>query len=180
MIDAKTYTVTVQFGNYDGDDCFEARVREFPEIREYADTFEEAYQLAVDTIGIICEHTLEKGLKCPAPLVPNDEYSGRVTLRLPISLHQKLAADADLEGISLNQQIVNLLCYAQGMHDGSRALEMQAEKVAARFEKALVITYDYRSSVEHRVGMGTGQAQPLSGPSQLYPNKKMTAEKAYH
>jgi len=40
---------------------------------------------------------------------PANAYSGRVTLRLPKSLHEQLSLMADREGISLNSQINHLL-----------------------------------------------------------------------
>lgn len=49
----------------------------------------------------------------PAPIIPADDFSGRVTLRLAKSLHRSLAQAADREGVSLNQHLTNILnCYA--------------------------------------------------------------------
>lgn len=49
----------------------------------------------------------------PAPIIPADDFSGRVTLRLAKSLYRSLAQAADREGVSLNQHLTNILnCYA--------------------------------------------------------------------
>jgi predicted HicB family RNase H-like nuclease len=183
MIDAKKYTISVQFGNFDGNECFEARVREFPEIREYADTFDEAYNLAVDSVEIICQHNFEKGIACPAPFEFNDDFSGRVTLRLPISLHRKLSINADIENVSLNQLIVSQLYYALGAQDACNEVAKQAVKVANQIGNVFVSTYEHRNVsvyAYHSVDVVTEQAQSASEPSQLYPRKKAAAEKAYH
>ncbi len=50
MIDLNACSVRVRRRSIDGEDIYEARVRELPDVAEYADTAEEAYALAVDTI----------------------------------------------------------------------------------------------------------------------------------
>ena len=107
-------TITVRKGEFDGETCFEASVRELPDVAEYADTADEAYALAVDTIETTQAALAEQGRSMPAPYIPADDFSGRVTLRLPRSLHRTLFEVADAEGVSLNQQIVNVLSYWSG------------------------------------------------------------------
>lgn len=114
MTDASTYNITVRKGVFDGEACFQATVRELPDVAEYADTAEEAYELAVDTIETTQAMLSEQGHGVPAPYVPADDFSGRVTLRLPRSLHRALYHAAESEGVSLNQQIVNVLSYWSG------------------------------------------------------------------
>lgn len=114
MIDAMAYNITVRKGHFEGEVCFEARVSELPDIAEYADTFEEAYELALDSIETTAEIFMEKGMEMPVPMVPAADFSGRVTLRLPKSLHRSLALVADQEGVSLNQHLVNVLSYFSG------------------------------------------------------------------
>ncbi|WP_294030805.1 type II toxin-antitoxin system HicB family antitoxin [Thiolapillus sp.] len=114
MIDPHAYNITVRRGDFEGELCFEARVKELPDLAEYGDTFEEAYQLAIDAIETTAEIFAEKGKAMPMPKDVPDEYSGRVTLRLPISLHRALAEAAENEGVSLNQHLVNTLAYFSG------------------------------------------------------------------
>jgi len=114
MNDAKKYGITVRFGVYDGDECFEARIAELPNVAEYADSFEEAYELALDTIATTAVMLAEQGRSMPAPAQPADDYSGRVTLRLPKSLHRGLACKAENEGVSLNSMLVSVLSAFRG------------------------------------------------------------------
>ena len=119
MIDPSKYTITVRKGLFDDEECFEARVAELPDVAEYADSFDEAYALAIDTIettATICE---QLGKTMPVPFVPADNYSGRVTLRLPKSLHRALAKAANSEGVSLNQHLTNVLNYYSGYASGT-------------------------------------------------------------
>jgi antitoxin HicB len=47
------------------------------------------------------------------PLPSNDDsYSGKLLVRMPKSLHRRLAETAENEGVSLNQYIVSLLSAA--------------------------------------------------------------------
>lgn len=109
-----SYNITVRRANFDGEVFFEARVKELPDVAEYADTADEAYALAIDTIEATAEIFAEKGKAMPAPYEPADDFSGRVTLRLAKSLHRSLTEGAEEEGVSLNQHIVNILSYSSG------------------------------------------------------------------
>ena len=113
-MNAADYGVTIRRGAFEGEVCFEARVQELPDIVEYADTYEEAYQLAMDAIATTAEVFAEKGRRMPEPVQVNDDYSGRVTLRIPKTLHASLARRADLEGVSLNHLLVSALAAFRG------------------------------------------------------------------
>ena len=67
--------------------------------------WQEAYALAIDTIETAAAMFSESGRAFPLPAQPQDQYSGRVTLRLPKSLHRALANAAEEEGVSLNQHL---------------------------------------------------------------------------
>ncbi|MCS7219261.1 MAG: type II toxin-antitoxin system HicB family antitoxin [Thermus sp.] len=62
---------------------------------------EEARQLWIET-------AYEHGDEIPLPSSAK-EYSGRILVRMPKSLHRRLDEEARAEGISLNQLIVSLL-----------------------------------------------------------------------
>lgn len=114
MIDPETYTIIVRKGIFGGETCFEARVAELPDIAEYADSYEEAHALAIDTIEGTAEICAEQGKTMPMPIIPANDYSGRVTLRLAKSLHRALAEAAAQENVSLNQHLTNILNYYAG------------------------------------------------------------------
>lgn len=114
VIDPHAYNITICLGEFEGEVCYEARVKELPDLTEYADTAEEVYELAIDSIQTTAEIFAEKGKAMPVPLQPADDYSGRITLRLPKSLHRALAQAAEEEDVSLNQHLVNILSYFSG------------------------------------------------------------------
>ncbi len=127
MIDPHAYNITVRRSEFEGEVCFEARVKELPDLAEYGDTFEEAYALAIDAIETTAEVFAEKGKPMPVPQEVADDYSGRVTLRLPKSLHRALAESAEDEGVSLNQHLVNILAYFSGFAAGAMHMSEASE-----------------------------------------------------
>ena len=118
MIDATLYNITVRKGNFDGEVFFEAKIKELPDVCEYADSYDEAYNLAIDTIEATAEAFLEDGKTMPCPIIENDDFSGRVTLRMPKSMHASYVHLAEKEDISLNQLLISKLSYGLGHQFG--------------------------------------------------------------
>ncbi|MEX1221781.1 MAG: toxin-antitoxin system HicB family antitoxin [Idiomarina sp.] len=113
-MDATKYNITVRKGIFSGEECYEARVLELPDVAEYADSFEDAYALAIDTLETTAKVFAEKAKTMPIPFEPADEFSGRVTLRMPKTMHRAYSRMAEIEDVSLNQLLVNCLSYALG------------------------------------------------------------------
>lgn len=114
MNDTSAYTINIRRGEFDGESSYQASVKELPDVVEYADSPEEAYQLAQDAIETTATIMAEKHLPMPPPEQPEEHYSGRVTLRLPRTLHRSLAHKAENEGVSLNQLLVAVLAAFRG------------------------------------------------------------------
>lgn len=119
-LEASAYNIVIRKAVIDTETFFEARVKELPDVIEYADSWDEAYELAIDTIETTAEHFEDRGKNMPAPTIPVDDYSGRITLRLPKTLHQATSEEAADEGISLNQHIVSVLAFNSGCTYGMR------------------------------------------------------------
>lgn len=114
-VNPHSYNVTVRQIVSEGETLFEARVRELPDARDYAESAPDAYDLAIDTIEASAAMFARDGRAFPPPACPQDDFSGRVTLRLPKSLHRRLALEAESEGASLNQHLVNVLSQTAGV-----------------------------------------------------------------
>jgi len=67
-----------------------------------------------DALRAWIEVALEDGLPVPKPR-PLETYSGKFVVRLPRSLHRRLAEAAGREGVSLNANINRILAGAMGM-----------------------------------------------------------------
>ena len=89
--------ITDESGTY-----FHASVLELDGCQSTGETFEEAYNNLLDAMEGWIETKLENGFNIPLP-VNTDKYSGKFVLRLPKSLHCRLAIEAEKEGVSLNQ-----------------------------------------------------------------------------
>lgn len=145
------YGITVRRVTEEGEALFEARVRELPDVAEYADTFEEAYQLAIDTIETTAEALAEQGRPMPSPQPPADDFSGRITLRVPRTLHRALSLMAEDEGISLNQHIVAVLSYYVGVCTPTRRPTDWREGPPREVEGHAVPGYHGQPRIVHRV-----------------------------
>lgn len=118
MIDASRYTIQIKLVEIEGNNFYQAKIKEFPYLDEYADCAEDAYKLALDAIETSIKALTIENKKIPFPC--NDanveDYSGRVTLRIPKTLHASLAEIANFEGISLNQLLASVLADFNGFN----------------------------------------------------------------
>ena len=78
------------------------RIMEFDGCMADGDTKEETLQSLQEAMELWIETKLANGFSVPEPL-QEAKASGKFTLRLPKSLHQRLAMEAVKEGVSLNQ-----------------------------------------------------------------------------
>jgi predicted RNase H-like HicB family nuclease len=85
-----------------------ARVVELPDLFFTGDTPEEALAELEIVKREWIEEYIKLGNKMPEPLAIR-QHSGKIVLRIPKSLHERLAIIAELEGVSLNQLMVSEL-----------------------------------------------------------------------
>ena len=97
----------------DSDGAFFAQILEFPGCFATGSTAAEALAALEDVAASWVEAALELGQTIPEPVGISD-FSGRLLLRLPKSLHRKAALVAEMEGVSLNQFIVAALAQSIG------------------------------------------------------------------
>ena len=81
---------------------FHASVLEFDGCQSTGDTFQDAYNNLFEAMEGWIDTKLENGFSIPKPF-DSIKYSGKFVLRLPKSLHARLAIEAEKEGVSLNQ-----------------------------------------------------------------------------
>jgi predicted HicB family RNase H-like nuclease len=112
---ASAYRITVQEREIEGQIFHVGTVAELPDVAVYEDSFQEAYLAITHVITDLKEMANEAGRTFPLPAeVKEEEYSGRVTLRLPKTLHRKAAGFAEREDVSLNQLLVSFIAEAVG------------------------------------------------------------------
>jgi predicted HicB family RNase H-like nuclease len=88
------------------DDCYVVTLPAWQNARTHGATLEEATRNGHQVLSLLIEAARRNGEVVPAP---ERRYSGNLRLRLPVSMHARLAQDAEREGVSLNQWIVSKL-----------------------------------------------------------------------
>jgi predicted RNase H-like HicB family nuclease len=81
---------------------------DLPGCMTQVETIDEIGPMAAEIKELWIETEYEQGNKIPLPSYP-EAYSGKFNLRLPKSLHRKLAEGAARDDVSLNQHVVSLL-----------------------------------------------------------------------
>jgi len=99
------YNFVVRPINDESGSYFHAFVLEFEGCQSTGETFVEAYNNLFEAMEGWIETKLENGFTIPPPLY-TDKYSGKFVLRVPKTLHARLAMEAEQEGVSLNQYAV--------------------------------------------------------------------------
>ena len=96
------YHIVIQHLVDESGDYFFATVQELDGCMSHGDTYDEAFENIQEAMAGWIETKLEGGFPVPVPL-NESQYSGKFVLRLPRSLHARLALEAEKEGVSLNQ-----------------------------------------------------------------------------
>jgi predicted HicB family RNase H-like nuclease len=92
------------------DEAFLATIPEFPGLSAFGETQQEALEEALFVAEDMIDIKEEDGDPLPEPIY-RKEYSGQFRVRLPKSLHETLAHQANDEGVSLNTHIISLLSH---------------------------------------------------------------------
>ena len=92
---------------------FLVEVMELPGCMTDGLTEAEALANVPEAMAAWLETALLDGAPIPAPF-PERTYSGKVIVRMASSLHERLAQQAEREGVSLNQWLVTLLAQGAG------------------------------------------------------------------
>ena len=98
---------------------YAAEVLEFPGCFSSGDSAEEAMANLDEAIEVWVGAALDEGAEVPPPML-HSEFSGRVTLRLLPSVHERAAIMARREGVSLNRLLSNAVSHYVGYLGGAR------------------------------------------------------------
>lgn len=99
------YKIVIQKDPYGG---FFAEVEELEGCMTQGETHQEAYENIVEAMEGWLEVAIKREITIPEPETES-QYSGKFTLRMPKTLHRKLAQRAKRENVSLNQYAIHLL-----------------------------------------------------------------------
>ncbi len=96
------YNYLVQQVNDESGKYFYGKILELDGCQSTGDTAEEVYRNLNEAMEGYIETKLENDIDIPLP-VQTEDFSGKFVVRLPRTLHQRLAIEAEKEGVSLNQ-----------------------------------------------------------------------------
>jgi predicted HicB family RNase H-like nuclease len=96
------------------DGSFRAEILEFTGCNAAGDTAAGALASLEEVAASWLEGAMAKGLPIPPP-VEAEQFSGKLVLRLPRSLHRRAAHAAKRDGVSLNQFIVGCVAEQVGI-----------------------------------------------------------------
>ena len=98
---------------------YAVEIEDLPGCYSQGETVEEAIEMIEEARQLWMESMYEDGQEIPLPS-SEVEYSGKFNVRVPASLHRKLAKLAVKEGVSLNQYIVYALSHTAGVAEAMR------------------------------------------------------------
>lgn len=84
-----------------------AEVPELPGCLTQGDSWQDTFEMIQDAKASWIDIAMQDGIIIPEPT--NDQYNGKLDIRIPKSLHEELAFKAKKENVSLNQLIISLL-----------------------------------------------------------------------
>jgi predicted RNase H-like HicB family nuclease len=88
------------------DECYVVTLPAWQNARTHGGTLAEATKNGRAVLELLIASAVKHGEAIPAA---EQRHSGNLRLRLPVSLHSRLAHEAEREGVSLNQWIVSKL-----------------------------------------------------------------------
>lgn len=99
------YTRIVTEMNDESGHYFYGRILELDGCQSTGDTVEDLYENLNEAMEGYIEVKLENNIPIPLP-ERTEDFSGKFNVRLPKTLHQRLAIEANNEGVSLNQLVL--------------------------------------------------------------------------
>jgi len=96
------YRIVIQHITDESGSYYFAAVKELDGCMSHGGTYAEAFENIQEAMEGWIETKLENGFPVPLP-ADESQYSGKFVLRIPKTLHARLAKEAESEGVSLNQ-----------------------------------------------------------------------------
>ena len=110
-----------------------AEIKELPGCAADGETPQEAIESIEESKRLWLSTALKEGRHIPIPESEEQaQYSGRLTLRMPKTLHKKVAELARREGISLNQFPLSTIAFETGLFESGAKKSMDIKITVSR------------------------------------------------
>lgn len=103
------------------------------------DSIEAAVKDVLDAANDIIDMALEDGLRIPEPeKFKEEEYSGKLSLRIPKYLHREIDKKASEEGCSINQLIQSYIALGIGMKYGEQKITINIKDNTEKVQQSVI------------------------------------------
>lgn len=102
------YNIIIKPIRDESGDYYAARVLEFDGCIATGDSLQDTHEAIYEVLEGFIEDMMENEEEIPEP-IGDEQFSGNLRVRMPKSLHRELSQAAKLEGVSLNQYLINKL-----------------------------------------------------------------------
>lgn len=137
-----------------------SEIEEFPGCMADGETIEKALLNLEISKKMWLESMLDKNYTIPEPEITK-EYSGRILVRIPPSLHKRIANAAKMENLSLNQMILFLLTDKTAIYEIKeemmKAIQESEIKATVKFITELI----YKKTIKIESTKNFFQQQPF-------------------
>lgn len=150
------------------DEAYFVKFPELPGCMADGATAEKALKNALIVKNEWLNAAYEAGWTIPEPVAPS-EMSGRVTLRLPKSIHERLVDRAEMEGVSLNQLILTYVTAGLEKASLNKEIAQLQQELVSQFGQIKDVV---RTATEFKVFALTDWDYPSQGNWDMIPAKK--------
>lgn len=169
--DPYLFTVHTERVFIEGDQYFKTSVFELPDVEVYEKRAAEAYDSIIQCIVDLHDAAIQDGRPFPYPEKrDDDEYSGRVTLRMRKELHKRLDLQAKRNGTTLNAEIVCQLS------DTSSIQEIVCQLTAEMLNTTSATTMNYVGDAVQSIAVRSVSTAGASIPLRRKPTNLNTTE----
>lgn len=121
---------------------FAAEIEDLPGCLTQGETVEEVIENIEEARQLWINLAYEDGFEIPIPRT-DEEYSGRFLVRIPKSLHRRLAEQARYEGVSLNQYVESMLSTGVSTQNIIEMIRAELDKISRRVDVHRPLTVGY-------------------------------------
>lgn len=145
---------------------YSAEILEFPGCFAEGETPDETMQTLERAAESWIQAALDQGQEIPPPFM-NQDYGGKVSLRMPRSIHRKAVQFAARDGTSLNQYLLSSISAGIGAGElYNRLVSQLTETISKKIEDSINIAFDRISRVAfvnnfHHVSVSFGYSSSI-------------------
>jgi len=163
-VDIYDYKIEITKLSSDDGGGFLATVPKLPGCMSDGETPDEALRNIEDAIKCWIDTAKELGRNIPEPdkYKTEDDFSGKLTLRMPKMLHKMLAEQAEKEGCSINQLILTYISMGIGNEFGRNQISVSFDGNFPFYEELIENPWDeYRTLNQYNRGSSFNLENPM-------------------